>query len=106
MRVPVAVACLLLASTPVLAQGGPGDAAAGEALALRSCANCHLVSDRQARPAIDGVPPFAAIARKPVLTDENLRTYLQAPHPPMPDLSLTRGEIADLVAYIATLKPR
>jgi len=26
------------------------------------------------------------------------------PHPKMPDMSLTREEIADLVAYIGTLK--
>jgi len=38
------------------------------------------------------------------LTADQLRTFLSHPHPPMPDLSLTRAEIDDLIEYIATLR--
>jgi mono/diheme cytochrome c family protein len=106
MRLRLALAWFLISAVPALAQTPSGNAEAGKAIALRSCANCHLVADQQPRPGTDGVPTFAAIARNPKLTGDNLSTFLQAPHPPMPDLALTRREIADLAAYIATLKSR
>jgi hypothetical protein len=34
---------------------------------------------------------------------EKLSSFLTDPHPKMPDMSLTRAEIADLVAYIRSL---
>ena len=33
-----------------------------------------------------------------------LDTFLMNPHPKMPDMQLTRTEVADLVAYIRTQK--
>jgi len=33
-----------------------------------------------------------------------LAAFLANPHPPMPNLSLSRRDIQDLLAYIATLK--
>jgi mono/diheme cytochrome c family protein len=104
MRSWLAGVCLMAISAPALAQSPPGSAEAGKAIALRSCANCHLVAEQQPRPGSDGVPTFAAIARNPRFAAENLRTFLQAPHPPMPDLALTRAEIADLAAYFESLK--
>jgi hypothetical protein len=44
------------------------------------------------------------MARRPEQTAERLAGRLMAPHPPMPDASLTAAEIRDLAAYILSLK--
>jgi len=38
------------------------------------------------------------------LTADQLRAFLSHPHGSMPDLSLTRAEIDDLIGYIVTLR--
>lgn len=97
-------AALLAASTPAYAQTPYGDPAAGLTLALSNCAQCHVVAGRQAGPVPVGIPTFAAIARMPSTTVLSLRAYLQTPHPPMPDLALTRREMEDVISYILTLR--
>jgi mono/diheme cytochrome c family protein len=91
-----AVAMLVLFALPVCAFAA--DAAQGEIIAKRWCAACHLVSPEQTRAVAD-VPSFAAIARTK-LPAESLKAFLSDPHPKMPDMSLTRSEIEDIVAYI------
>lgn len=96
------LACLLAFMPAVLAQSRP-DAASGRAIAERWCSACHLVVPDQ-RTATAGVPPFAEIARRHAGATGMLEGFLADPHPPMPDLSLTRQEIRDLVAYIGSLR--
>lgn len=74
----------------------------GRTIAERWCAACHLVAPEQVR-ASDAVPTFEAIARRRELTPDNLATFLAAPHPVMPNLDLSRDQIADLVAYVESL---
>lgn len=74
------------------------DPANGEALARRWCASCHVVSADQKSAASDA-PTFASIGRGGI-TAEGLALFLLSPHPNMPDMALTRKEVADLVAYI------
>lgn len=78
------------------------DALAGKRIAERWCASCHLVTPGQAK-ASDGVPTFASIASRKTFTAERLTPFLSHPHPVMPDMTLSRSEIADLVAYIRSL---
>lgn len=98
----------VLAGVLALSGGAPVAAAAaasvaeGRAVAERWCASCHLVSPDQ-ETATDGVPSFRAVAMQGTLTGETLRAFLADPHPVMPDMALTRDEIADLAAYIASL---
>ncbi len=76
------------------------DALKGETLAKRLCASCHVVSQRQ----IQGTtltPSFSEIAKKPDFNKRAIAYFLLAPHPPMPDMNLTRSEADDLAAYIA-----
>ncbi len=80
----------------------PADPANGERLAKRWCASCHIVSADQTRGA-DNVPAFAAIAKTPGFSAENIGQFLLDPHPKMPDMQLTRDEARDLGAYIASL---
>ena len=88
----------LVAATPVFAAA---DVAQGERIARRWCAACHVVSADQQRASAD-VPSFFDIARR--RSGPDLRAFLTDPHPRMPDMSLTREEIADLVAYIELSK--
>jgi len=80
-----------------------GDPASGKNLAERWCSSCHLVSAEQATATTEA-PPFATIAERPPEELEKLDLFIADPHPPMPQLNLSRNEISDLVAYIASLK--
>ena len=44
------------------------------------------------------------IAKKADRSPETLRAWLTLPHPPMPNPSLTRSEIDDIIAYLNSLK--
>ncbi len=76
------------------------DAANGEKLAHRWCASCHVVAADQ-RQGNTQASPFSAMAKIPGLNAEKIALFLLAPHPPMPDMSLSRSEAADLAVYIA-----
>jgi mono/diheme cytochrome c family protein len=92
---------LSLFVVPRIASAAPADPEAGYATALRWCAQCHVVSDSQAK-ASDTAPSFHMIAQDPQWRDENrLVEHLARPHPVMPNFSMTRTEVADLLAYIA-----
>lgn len=88
-----------------LGTGAPAtaaDAQRGREIAERWCAACHLVSPQQER-AMDGVPSFGEIAGRGDLGGDRLEAFLASPHPPMPDMALTRAELGDLAAYIDSL---
>jgi mono/diheme cytochrome c family protein len=103
MRTIISVLCLLI-GTQAAAQSNSGDAEAGRRLALQRCGTCHVVAADQVRPATDGVPTFAELARDPAMTTSRLRLFLQSPHRPMPDLMLSRPEIDDLTSYFTHLQ--
>jgi mono/diheme cytochrome c family protein len=67
------------------------------------CATCHITSSNQQQGAAEA-PPFSAIANKPNFNERAIAYFLLAPHPRMPDMSLSRSEAADLAAYIALQK--
>ncbi len=79
-----------------------GNVAQGEKIAKHWCASCHLVAPEQKQGSAD-VAPFVEVARSK--TDKELAAFLTDPHPKMPDMHLSRHEIADLVAYIRSLAP-
>jgi cytochrome c len=89
----------IVISGPALADG---NAENGRRAAERWCTSCHAVS--RAAAASDAAPAFSALARE--RSPEQLRLWLSEPHPPMPNLSLTRGEVEDIVAYLQSLAPR
>src|SRR5215510_4661140 len=74
----------------------------GQILARRWCATCHVVASNQ-QQSTGEAPPFAVIAKRPDFDASRLANFLLNPHPKMPNMSLTRTEASDLVAYIATL---
>jgi mono/diheme cytochrome c family protein len=81
-----------------------GDAVAGQEIARTWCAACHVVDDAQ-QSGNAAVPTFAEIAGRPGFDEKTLGEFLADPHPKMPDMSLTRGEIDNLGAYFASLAP-
>nr|WP_326494170.1 cytochrome c [Ensifer sp. SL37] len=81
-------------------QSAAADLDRGRAIAAQWCNECHVVTMGQVRGS-DTAPPFSEINRTPGLNENRLSEFLSAPeHSRMPNLSLTRSEIADLVAYI------
>jgi mono/diheme cytochrome c family protein len=92
---------IFLGSAPQIASAA--DARQGETLAKRWCAACHVVAADQQRGNTQ-TPPFSAIASKPDFEEAKLAYFLLAPHPAMPDMSLSRTEAADLASYIKTQK--
>jgi mono/diheme cytochrome c family protein len=98
--VPAILALLLAWLSPIAALG---DAATGERLARQWCANCHVIDKSGPAATLpQGPPAFRIIAGH--LDRDQMRTFLSHPHGAMPDLALTRSEIEDLTAYIATLR--
>jgi hypothetical protein len=63
-----------------------------------------LVEADDSRTVLADVPTFTSIARRLPTDAEVLAGFIIDPHPPMPDLGLSREDIRDVLAYIATLK--
>jgi mono/diheme cytochrome c family protein len=99
----LAVAIAFLAAGPASAQQQPNPRE-GERLARQWCSSCHLVAADQRTPAPDVAPPFASIAARPSATPGALSTIIQMPYPRMPQIALSRDEIAHIIAYIVSLK--
>ncbi len=77
-----------------------GDAGVGGQLAQRWCTQCHAIGNlghgQDAAPPLPPPPEHRS--------SDWLHAWLTNPHPPMPNLSLTRQEIDDLTAYLQSLK--
>lgn len=101
-----AVAAGLL-GLPLISHAASGDAAKGHALAKRLCSNCHIIGDEAAAATISAdVPSFKSIAGLPDQSPERIAGRIVVPHPPMPQIDVTRNEIRDLAAYIMSLKAK
>jgi mono/diheme cytochrome c family protein len=87
-----------------------GDADAGRDFALEACTGCHIVSnDQPFAPLLKGSPDFREIANRPNVTAASLsRTIAALPLVPwkgrMANPHLTEGQLADVTAYIMTLR--
>ncbi len=102
-----ALFAVVVLAFPVLPQASAAaDAEAGRRLAERWCTECHFGS--AARTGSDAAPTLESLAREnrtgaPGRSPDWRRSWLTAPHPPMPDLSLSRHEIDDIVEYLDRL---
>jgi hypothetical protein len=87
-----------------------GSAAAGRDFAVYNCDACHIVAaNQELRPLIGNyAPSFFDIANKPATTEVSLREFLSHTHAyanmPYPDL--TPRDLADVMAYILSLRGR
>ena len=107
VKLPIAaagvLALTLLSQSALVQSASAADADLGKALAQNWCSACHEVNPDPAAGIPDSPPAFETLANDPAYTEDRLRGWLWAPHPPMPDLDLTRVEIDSLIAYIQTL---
>jgi len=103
LRTLTAAAFVLLLAGEAAAQ--QGDVQRGRVLAQSWCASCHIVAGDAARTGADKAPPFAVIARDPQKGPDYLRPWLTQAHVGMPDFSLSRREMEDLIVYIGSLAP-
>lgn len=100
-----AVAAAVLSAAPAsLSAQETGDARQGLRFAREACAACHAVERRQPSSPNPQAPPFEAIANTRGMTGMALYAFLQTSHPTMPNLILEADEIANVVAYILSLK--
>ena len=107
MRRTIAVRTIA-AAVAVLLEAGSAQAAgnpeAGHQLAQLWCSSCHAVEPQPERAPVDGVPSFRAVAGAKDYAPGRVRSFLNNPHPPMPNLSLTSGQIDDITAYLDRLR--
>jgi mono/diheme cytochrome c family protein len=80
------------------------DAGHGRQLASRLCSNCHLVGDPEQQRANVDVPSFQEIANKAGQSAGAIMAHILLPKHPMPVIPLTKSEVADLAAYILSLR--
>ncbi len=79
-----------------------GDPAAGHELASQFCSSCHIVGTE--RVGSDVAPPFRAIAADPNKTFTELHTWRPPMHPVISNLALSAQQIADINAYLDSLR--
>ena len=93
---------------PALAEEDPTkkvpSAEDGKVLAGKLCGGCHLTGTERNGAAPVGPPPFVSIANRAGQTAERIEGALIQPHPPMPDMQLTKEEMRDIIAYLDTMR--
>ncbi len=91
---------LMMCATSVHAQVHP-DVKSGKVLASKLCVSCHIVGPEASSATVAAdVPSFATIANKRGHSAQAIAGAIVIPHPPIPQIQLTREEIGDLAAYI------
>jgi cytochrome c len=102
----ISLAAIIFAGASHNTAAQPGsDPKVGHALAERLCASCHVIGGEPRRDTmLVDVPSFAVIANKKDQTIERIAGRIVVPHPPMPQVQLTRAEIAALSTYIYSLR--
>ncbi len=81
-----------------------GEADRGGDLAQTWCVNCHVVEAAPETASAAQVPTFQALAARDDLTPERFQAVFASPHPGMVGIEPSRQQIADLYAYIQSLK--
>jgi mono/diheme cytochrome c family protein len=103
---------VLVVSVPMLFVAGLGfagpvpgmpDPFHGKELAQQLCSNCHLVDNQQQQANAD-VPSFNEIANQEGQTAGAIMAHIVLPKHPMPTIPLTQSELADLAAYILSMR--
>jgi mono/diheme cytochrome c family protein len=89
---------LLAASTGLMAEEvGVGDPQAGFAYAKEVCANCHAIVSNETSP-VPEAPAFDEIANR--MSAKAILVWMQSRHPTMPNITLEREDLMDVIAYI------
>ncbi len=116
MRALLSMAAVIMLAGGLAAAAGAqtspqrGDPQAGRRLALRVCDACHIVAANDQMPPLVPryAPSFFDIANRPGTTAQSLQGFLAHPHAlaNMPYPELAAAQVADVAAYILTLRGR
>lgn len=79
-----------------------GDPQEGLVYVKEVCANCHAISGGES-PELDATS-LVEIANVPGMSAEALLVWMNTLHEKMPNISLEREELADVAAYILSLR--
>ena len=94
-----------LAATTLSAHAQNGDIAAGHSFARSACSACHVVDEQQRPPRRIFIgPAFRNIANTPSTTATALRVFLTTAHPKVPNPIIMTEQMADVIAYILSLR--
>jgi mono/diheme cytochrome c family protein len=104
--ISLAALASLIAAPPAAGAQDVSAITRGLYYANRSCASCHAVAAGQKRSPNSAAPTFEAVANTPGMTAMALNVWLHTSHPTMPNLIINPDNIADLTAYIGSLKIR
>ena len=118
MLIGILVTTGLAMASAAWAQSGPsthhaveadtvaGSPARGGVFARKECSGCHTVRGDATSPK-PGAPTFEEISRRyaDYRLDWELETISQVGHYSMPTKAMTKTDIADVTAYVRSLKP-
>jgi mono/diheme cytochrome c family protein len=108
MPQPIRRATLIaaLAASTLSALAEDGNIAAGLSFAREACGACHVVeAEHQRIPRRIFIGPgFRNIANTPGMNATALRVFLTTSHPKMPTPIVTPEQMADVIAYILSLR--
>lgn len=78
----------------------------GKALVIENCSGCHAIGNTDISPNPKS-PPFRTLSQRYPLDalEEAFVEGIDTGHPEMPRFIATPDQIADIIAYIGTLKP-
>ncbi len=97
---------LFTASTGLMAEEiETGDVQAGFAYAKEVCANCHAIVSNETSPVPEATA-FDEIANRPGMSAKALLVWMQTRHPTMPNITLEREDLMDVIAYILSRKDK
>jgi len=81
-----------------------GSVQQGLAFARDACAECHAVVKTVDHSPRANAPTFEAIAKTPGMTSMALSAALQTSHRTMPNVVVKADDVANVTAYILSLK--
>jgi mono/diheme cytochrome c family protein len=105
MRYSAAFMAALLLASPVFADEQQA-ILHGKALVVENCSGCHAVGNKDTSPNPKS-PPFRTLSQRYPLDalEEAFVEGIDTGHPDMPRFVASPDQIADIIAYIGTLKP-
>ncbi len=105
MRKTIAVMAALSLTTPAIADEQQA-ILHGKALVVENCSGCHAIGNKDTSPNPKS-PPFRTLSQRYPLDalEEAFVEGIDTGHPEMPRFVASPDQIADIIAYIGTLKP-
>jgi mono/diheme cytochrome c family protein len=98
-----AIVCLTITPRPAQADPTPEAVAAGQKLAQKYCADCHVIESTP-KPAWNDPPPFQTTANRSDVTAASLVAHIRKPHANLATNARPPAEAEALAAYILSLR--